>query len=132
VPTHDEGPNLRRTVHCLLATMPADGEIVVVDDGSTDGSTGFLGPSYPLVRVIRPPERVGPAVARNLGGEAARGEIVVFCDAHITPQQRWFEAFRDALEGERVGAVGPAISDVESPELHGFGATWKLPAQERV
>jgi GT2 family glycosyltransferase len=127
VPSRDEGDSLRRTVHSLLATMPADGEVVVVDDGSADGSVDFLNTRYPPVRVVRPDARVGPAVARNLGAEAASGEILVFCDAHVAPQPGWFDAFSEALEGDGVGAVGPAMTSPEQPQVCGYGATWQLP-----
>lgn len=128
VATHDEGPSLRRTVHGLLATLPDDGEIVVVDDCSTDGSTDFLQSGYPAVRVVRPSARMGNAGARNLGGKAARGDIVVFCDAHIRPQRGWFDAFVAALESEQVAAVGPAIGDPANPEVLGYGGTLELPS----
>jgi len=114
-------------VHALLATLPADSEIVVVDDGSTDGSADFADGRYPTVSVIRLEACAGPAVARQVGAQAASGEMLVFCDAHIVPQPGWFGAFSDALEGERVGAVGPAMGDTENPRLYGFGATWELP-----
>jgi GT2 family glycosyltransferase len=127
VPSRDEGANLRRTVHHLLATMPADGEIVVVDDGSTDGSADFPAERYPAVRVIRPDSSLGPGGARNLGAEAARGDIVLFCDAHVAPQPGWFEAFAEALSDRSVGAVGPAMAVSRDPRVQGYGGTWRLP-----
>jgi GT2 family glycosyltransferase len=128
VATHDEGPSLRRTVHGLLATLPADGEIVVVDDCSTDGSADFLRTGYPAARVLRTRARLGNAGARNLGANAARGDIVVFCDAHVIPQRGWFDAFAAALESEQVAAVGPAMGDAACPDVLGYGATWELPS----
>jgi GT2 family glycosyltransferase len=127
VPSRDEGPHLRRTVHAVLATMPSDGEVVVVDDASTDGSADFIGERYPAVRLLRMETNVGPSAARRRGAEAATGDMLVFSDAHVTPQPGWFEAFSDALEDDGVGAVGPAMGDAENPQLYGFGATWRLP-----
>lgn len=127
VPTRDEGAELRRTVHALLATMPADGEIVVVDDASEDGSTDFIDDGYPAVRVLRLDTCAGPAAARHAGAEAATGDMLVFSDAHVTPSAGWHEAFGEALRDPDVGAVGPAIGDAERADLFGFGATWRLP-----
>ena len=127
IPTRDEGEHLRRTVHALLATMPADGEIVVVDDASTDGSAGFLNGAYPSVRLLRLDAGAGVAGARHRGAQAATGDMLVFADAHVVPPHGWFDAFSDALEGNGVGAVGPAMGDTDKPGLYGFGATWKLP-----
>jgi len=126
VVSRDEGPKLRRTVHSLLATLPADGEIVVVDDHSTDGSADFLA-RYPLVRAVRPAAHVGPAVARNLGAEAARGDVVVFCDAHVAMEAGWFDALAEALSDPGVGAVGPAMAVSAEPRVRGYGGTWRLP-----
>ncbi len=77
---------LERTLPALLAQEfpPADCEIVVVVDGSTDGTLGFLshlnGPFR--VKVISQPNR-GLAAARNAGLAAAEGDVVLFLDDDI-------------------------------------------------
>src|ERR1043165_4311239 len=83
VVSHNEGDNLRKTVHSLLATLPSDGEIIVVDDCSADGSADFIDDRYAGVTLLNPAERLGAASARNYGGRQARGEIIIFSDAHM-------------------------------------------------
>lgn len=86
VPVWNPGPNLRRCVDSLLAqTMaPADYEIVLVDDGSTDGTAqrlDALAAAQPQrVRVLHIPASGWPGKPRNVGIDAARGEYVHLVD----------------------------------------------------
>jgi glycosyltransferase involved in cell wall biosynthesis len=120
VVSHNEGAWLRKTVDSLVRTTPLIGEIVVVDDCSTDGSADRLLPQDRLV-VLRPNRRLGAACARNFGSRHARGRILVFCDAHIDAPQRWFPALRAALSRPSVGLVGPALTEMKSRDVKGFG-----------
>jgi len=95
-------------------------EIVVVDNGSTDGTAALL-EGLP-VRTVRQPVP-GPAAARNAGVRAARGEIIVFLDADTRPADDQLIAQHLAtLEtGENVGIAGGAISpDPEQKSLIAF------------
>ncbi len=124
VPTHNEGAMLRTTVAALLASLPADAEVVVVDDQSSDDSTKGID-AIPRLRIIRPHERLGVAAARNLGAEAAVGSLLVFSDAHVEPDADWAGHFARALADPSVGAVGPAILAMGSPSDAGYGRRWK-------
>jgi glycosyltransferase involved in cell wall biosynthesis len=85
IPTFNNGWILHRTIDRLRAQdAPLDRfEIVVVDDGSGDGSTDGLetaGP--PAVRVVRQRNQ-GRSVARNRGAAEARGRVLLFLDADV-------------------------------------------------
>jgi len=114
VPTRDEGPWVRHTVAGLLPGLPPDGEIVVVDDASADGSTRGLAELDPRVRVHHSLGRIGPAAARNVGAMLTSGDLLVFADAHVEPVGPWARALREAAAEPRVGAVSPVLEDWSS------------------
>lgn len=124
VPTYNEGPMLRRTVTALLASLAADAEVIVVDDQSSDESTKGID-GMPRLRMIRSPDRIGVAAARNLGADAAAGSLLVFSDAHVEPDADWARRFERALADPTVGAVGPAILAMGAPSEAGYGRRWK-------
>ena len=80
ITAHDEGAEVLRTVQSVRATTRCDHEIIVVDDGSTDGScSGLHGLG---ARVIHHPARVGVAHSRDAGTRAAVGDVFAYLDAH--------------------------------------------------
>ena len=83
-------------------------EVVVVDDGSTDGTAAAAeerGRRGPLaIRVVRQAQ-AGPAAARNAGAAAARGAILAFHDDDVVADPEWLAAGLVAFSSERVGAV---------------------------
>jgi glycosyltransferase involved in cell wall biosynthesis len=82
IPTRNRWPLFSRTaLRAALGQEQVDHEIVVVDDGSTDGTAERLaGLREPRLRVIRHDTARGVSRARNAGIEAARGEWVAFLD----------------------------------------------------
>jgi glycosyltransferase involved in cell wall biosynthesis len=82
IPTHNRAHLVRRAVASALAQTFADLEVIVVDDGSTDGTGALLASlTDPRVRALRLPRRTGAARARNAGVAAARGEWIAFLDS---------------------------------------------------
>ena len=131
MPARDEGRNVVETLESLhSAATEATLEAIVVDDGSADGCCRGLASVYrfPLT-VVRTPG-LGAAQARNLGASFARGQYLVFCDAHLRFPPGWLDdllaAFAtpvDASDGV-VGAVSPGIRAIDAPGRVGFGETW--------
>jgi GT2 family glycosyltransferase len=116
----NEGEYLRRTVETFRRTLPERGEIVVVDDGSEDGSSDFLRGSNGGASLIQT-KHIGVARARNLGACRTTGDAIVFSDAHIEMPERWWEPMLEALADPRVGGVAPAVADMRHPENSGCG-----------
>jgi glycosyltransferase involved in cell wall biosynthesis len=80
IPVHNGGRYLEEAIDSVVhQTCPPD-EILVVDDGSTDGSAAIAAAYGDRVRLIRQMRR-GPDGARNRGIVEARGELIAFLDA---------------------------------------------------
>lgn len=80
IPCYNGAAYLRETLESVVHQTAHPLEVVLVDDGSTDGSAEIAEAFGPPVRVIRQ-ENQGESVARNRGIEEARGEWVAFLDA---------------------------------------------------
>jgi glycosyltransferase involved in cell wall biosynthesis len=86
-----------------------DYEIIVVDDGSVDGSAAIAA-QFKSVRLIRHQTNLGLSEARNTGIEAARGEILAFTDADCRVDEDWlFYVAGSLLNGQFVGMGGPNL-----------------------
>ncbi len=98
IPTYNRLDVLPEVLEALEQQEDApDFEIVVVDDGSTDGTTEWLRerPFRVPAAVLSQPNR-GPAAARNLGVAKARGERVAFLGDDTVPSTGWLAAHRRA------------------------------------
>ncbi len=119
--SHNEGLNLRLTVENLQDTLPPNREILVVDDRSSDGSAAFLSRAAVSARLLRPKRRLGVAQARNYGANRSVGDVIVFCDAHLSFPSGWHRPLLRLLEDPLIGAVAPCISDRRARHHKGFG-----------
>lgn len=80
IPVYNRREVLPRAIRSVLDQKPAPLELLVVDDGSTDGVSDWLGQEFPSVTVLRQ-ENQGPAAARNRAIEKARGKWIAFLDS---------------------------------------------------
>ncbi|KKT58467.1 MAG: Glycosyl transferase, family 2 [Candidatus Amesbacteria bacterium GW2011_GWB1_47_19] len=62
------------------------GEVIVVDDASTDGTAGYITRNYPLVKVIALSQNVRFPKAVNLGVKKASGDIIVLLNQDVKPE----------------------------------------------
>lgn len=80
IPTRDRAHMVQRSIRSVLAQERLCDEIIVVDDGSVDGTSNEIAARFPQVRLLRL-SGVGPGRARNAGVAAATGEILMFLDS---------------------------------------------------
>lgn len=126
--SRNEGRELKRTVENFDDTLPAGNEIVVVDDGSTDNSAGGVRKRRGRITLHRV-ANFGVARARNFGARQARGDIIVYADAHLRLQPDWWRPMVDVLDDVKVGGVAPGIAGYRSGPI-GYGLTFKGPRLE--
>lgn len=117
IPTHDKRDLLARCLAALRCQQPGteDWQIVVVDDGSRDGTAAYLrelAAGEPRLRLVAPAANVGRAAARNLGWRAAEGRWVLFLDDDILAPPGLLAAHLEVLSADaRLGTIGPAVTD---------------------
>ncbi|NET34824.1 MAG: glycosyltransferase [Cyanothece sp. SIO1E1] len=113
IPTYNRKLILEK---CLRAMehqqLPADSwvtgyEVVVVDDGSTDGTVAWLQScpaEFPHVRLYCQ-DHLGPAAARNLGVAQAKGDTIIFIDSDLVVTEGFLQAHAHGLsQGQLLGS----------------------------
>jgi glycosyltransferase involved in cell wall biosynthesis len=112
IAAHNEGDLLARTVDSCIESCPAeDCEIVVADDASTDGSVDILEQRFPTVRVVRHERRRGASPTKAFGAKHARGDVLVFLDAHTKAEPGAITRLVDDIESlDYPAIVTPAVA----------------------
>src|SRR6201997_1446900 len=100
--------NAERTIDRCLASLAAlnypDYEVIVVNDGSRD-RTLEIAEGYGFCRIISQPNK-GLSVARNVGAEAASGEIVAYTDSDCVADPDWLSYLVAKMEASNLAACG--------------------------
>jgi glycosyltransferase involved in cell wall biosynthesis len=119
IPTFNRKDILKQTLFTFKGQTFSDFEILVADDGSTDG-TGDMVKSLNLPCPIKHlwHENAGRSAARNMGIKAAEGEIILFLDDHIILDKNLVEEHfktHEKSKGSKVGAVRGYVEFINDP-----------------
>jgi polyisoprenyl-phosphate glycosyltransferase len=127
LPVYNEATHLAAEVERVRAGLdqsPFTYEIIVVDDGSTDGSTDQLRQMQGIKLVVLPENR-GTGTARRVGTRAARGRVVVWTDVDMTYPNDEIPRLVKELEGfDQV--VGARTSEQGTHRFARVPAKWLL------
>jgi glycosyltransferase involved in cell wall biosynthesis len=100
IPTYNRLPILTKCLRALEQQTLADRyEVVVVDDGSTDGTVAWLrsqATEFPHVQLFCQ-DHQGPSAARNLGVAKAQGDTIIFIDSDLVVTAVFLQAHAEAL-----------------------------------
>jgi glycosyltransferase involved in cell wall biosynthesis len=120
MPTYNRRDRLDRVLNALaVQTIPPDlFEVIVVSDGSTDGTDEYLhGGQSPLDIVAVSQSNGGPGAARNRGVQLARGEIILFVDDDVAASPELVEqhllSHQEGGGDDRLIVVGPMLSPAD-------------------
>lgn len=129
IPTYNRASYLVEAIESVLAQSYDDYEMIVADDGSTDGTPEKVAAFGERVRYLRLPHNGRPSVVRNRALEVARGELVAFLDDddrwHPDKLQRQVSLF----SGEHI--IGFVYCDLRFLTATGYSAPVLTPSQKQ-
>ncbi len=131
---------LRSCLDALANQTFRDFEIILVDNGSTDGSADIVRDSYPEVRLFALSDNTGFAVGNNLAAGKASGEWLVLLNNDVIADPSWLGTLASAAENYRdfdgfascqLSYDDPAILDGAGDEYHCSGRVWRRGVGQR-
>lgn len=103
IPVRDAEAHLARCLGTLQQSSVQPAEVIVVDDGSLDGSAAVA--ERMEARVLRLPANRGPAAARNAGAKEARQPVILFLDADVMVHRETIERVENSMCDSAIGAL---------------------------
>jgi GT2 family glycosyltransferase len=113
--------HLQECLESVFRTVYPRFEVIVVDNGSTDGSTRKLAEKFPQVRILALAENFGFAEGNNLGAAVAGSEMLVFLNNDTVVEKEWLrELVKPMLNDARVAVCGSKVVFYSSPGIIDF------------
>lgn len=107
IPVLDGRETIAEQLRALLTQTPARAtEVIVADNGSTDGTQAMVAREFSDVLLVDASSRRGPGAARNIAVARSRGRRLAFLDADDRVCDGWLVAMLGALENDHLCAGG--------------------------
>ncbi len=120
ITTRNRREELGRALRSAVAQEGVECEVLVIDDGSTDGTADLVRAEFPTVRLERREESRGLIVRRNEGAGLARGAVVISIDddGEFSGPRTVVQTLAE-FDDLRIGAVAiPFVNVLQSPAVH--------------
>src|SRR5690348_14240787 len=132
VVTYESEAAVAAALPALVAQLRPGDEMVVVDNGSADGSLARVRALAPAARVLELGRNAGFAAGANAGARAARGDLLLFLNPDATPAPGFVEAVRAPLADGRgwdawmglVTAESGRVVNTNGGVVHFTGISW--------
>lgn len=143
IPNYNGLSHLRMCLYSLRLYTRSPYEVIVIDNGSTDGSAEWL-KDQPDVLLIANPENLGFPKACNQGIREARGDAILLLNNDVIVTPGWLERLRCVLgSSPEVGLVGPVTNRISGdqlvpakyhdlPSLESYAGRWAVQNTGRV
>jgi len=117
IPTFNGRSHLESCLASVRRHAPPATQVIVVDDGSSDGTLDWLKSEHPWVERLRTPSNLGFCGAVNLGLRHATGDVVELLNNDTTVTEGWAEAALVHFADPTVGSVAPLTLRMDEPTV---------------
>jgi len=118
VPNWNGKKLLEKNLPLVFKALPRDCEVIIIDDGSTDGSKKMINDQWPMVKLIANNKNKGFVYTANRGVKEAKGDFVVLINTDVIPQKGFLKPALKHFEDEKVFAVSLSEQD------YGWAKIW--------
>jgi GT2 family glycosyltransferase len=115
---------LETCLDTVLAQDYADFEVIVVDNGSTDGSPDLVAERFPQVRLVRNQRNLGFAAGNNVGLRAAGGDLLVLLNQDTQVHAGWLAALARVFADPAIGIAGCKLLYPDGTIQHAGGTLY--------
>lgn len=118
LPTYNRLSQLKLALKSIFNQEFVDYEVIVVNDGSSDGTEEYLKTlTMPKFKCVRQ-DNNGPAAARNAGIELSRGKYIAFTDDDCIVPPNWLSSFKYIFESNGVDLIGGAVQNSNKKNIY--------------